>query len=231
MERRRLVYGRRRGHRLRAGRQALLDEQLPALAIDPENLTAGDFDPHTLFDGPVRAIWLEIGFGAGEHLAWQAAANPDVGIIGCEPFINGVASLCQKVDAGDLANVRVFMDDARLMLAALPDASVERLFVLFPDPWPKKRHHKRRIIHPQTIPAMVRVLAPGGELRAATDDSGYARWMLMHLGQAEGLSWRARRAADWQSRPDDWPATRYEAKALAAGRQPVYLTYRRHERG
>jgi len=230
MERRRLIYGRRRGHRLRAGRQAVLEAQLPEIGFQLDDTPAGGLDVAGLFAGrdpAPRALWLEIGFGAGEHLAWQAAAHPDVGIIGCEPFINGVAALCQKVDAAGLRNVRIFQDDARLLLAALPEESVERAFVLFPDPWPKKRHHKRRIIHPETIPALCRVLQDGGELRVATDDPGYGRWILMHLGRVPALAWTARRARDWQDRPDDWPATRYEAKAIAAGRAPLYLSYRR----
>jgi len=231
MERRRQFYGRRHGHKLRAGRQAHLQNLLPDIAIDLTEPAGATLVPAELFSASARAVWLEIGFGGGEHLAWQAAANPDIGIIGCEPFVNGVAALCQKIDEDGLNNVRLYTDDARILLEALPDASIERLFVLFPDPWPKKRHHKRRIINPATSRQFARILVDGGILRIATDDPSYAQWILMHLGRTAEFEWTARRAMDWAGRTNDWPGTRYEAKALAAGRHPVYLTYQRVRRG
>jgi len=230
MERRRQFYGRRHGHKLRAGRQAHLQNLLPDIAIELTDPVRATLVPAELFSGSARAVWLEIGFGGGEHLAWQAAVNPDIGIIGCEPFVNGVAALCQRIDEDGLNNVRLYTDDARVLLEALPDASIERLFVLFPDPWPKKKHHKRRIINPETIGQFARILVDGGMLRVATDDPSYMQWILMHLGRTPVLEWTARRAVDWAGRGDDWPGTRYEAKALAAGRRPVYLTYRRVRR-
>jgi tRNA (guanine-N7-)-methyltransferase len=183
-------------------------------------------DPSGLFPTP-RPIWLEIGFGGGEHLISQAEAHPGVGLIGCEPFINGVARLLAEIDARGLENVRLVVDDARLLLEALPDQSLERIFVLFPDPWPKARHHKRRIVNPTTAAAFARLLVVGGELRLATDDPGYQRFMLETLLGRPGFGWRAERAADWRSRPADWPPTRYEQKARAAGRSPIFLSFER----
>ncbi len=220
----RQIYGRRQGHRLRPGRQRLLAERLPQLRLSlPE---AGPLEPAQLFPGRER-LWLEIGFGGGEHLAAQAAAHPEVGLIGCEPYLAGVARLLAVTEREGLDNLRVVVDDARLVLRALPDACLERIFVLFPDPWPKTRHHKRRIVNPATAAEFARVLAAAGELRLATDDMDYARAMLLALATRPELVWQAARPADWRQRPADWPATRYERKALAAGRGCIYLRYRR----
>lgn len=186
----------------------------------------GRLDPAQLFPA-ARELWLEIGFGGGEHLASQARAHPDVGFVGVEPFVTGVARLLAEMTAGGLGNIRIFPDDARLLLPALPDGSLGRIFVLFPDPWPKKRHHKRRIVNPETVAEFARLLRPGGELRIATDDVGYARWILAACLAEPRLEWLAERAADWRERPADWPPTRYEQKALAAGRRPVYFRFRR----
>ena len=220
----RLIYGRRQGHRLRPGRQRQLVERLPELQVRlPET---GSLDPAQLIPGRER-LWLEIGFGAGEHLAAQAAAHPEVGLIGCEPYLAGVASLLATAEREGLSNLRVVVDDARLLLCALPDDCLERIFVLFPDPWPKTRHHKRRIVSSATAAEFARILAPDGELRLATDDMGYARAMLLALGTRTELVWQAERPPDWRERPAGWPPTRYEQKALAAGRRCVYLRYRR----
>lgn len=222
--RRRILYGRRTGPRMRPGRQRLLAERLSEIQlVVPES---GRIDPAGLFPDQ-RRLWLEIGFGAGEHLVAQAAAHPEVAFIGCEPYLGGVARLLGEIEARGLANLRVVVDDARLLLAALPDGCLERVFVLFPDPWPKARHHKRRIVNPASAAEFARVLRPGGELRLATDDLGYARVMLLTLGARPELCWLATRPGDWRARPSDWPATRYEHKALAAGRACVYLRFRR----
>jgi tRNA (guanine-N7-)-methyltransferase len=218
----RLIYGRRKGHRLRPGRRRLLEELLPKLQVDL--LQGRPLDPASLFARHAQRIWLEIGFGGGEHLAAQAAAHPEVGLIGCEPFIGGVARLLSLIEAQGLTNIRLFTDDARLLMQALPDGCLERVFVLFPDPWPKTRHHKRRIVNPQTAAEFARLLRPGGEMRLATDDMGYVRAMLLALRGRPELRWQARRAADWR-RPADWPITRYESKALAAGHPCVYLRF------
>lgn len=222
--RRRVIYGRRTGHRMRPGRRHLLAERLPEVElVVPES---GRIDPATVF-GDGRPLWLEIGFGGGEHLAAQAAAHPDRGLIGCEPFISGVARLLALAEAQALTNIRVVVDDARLLLDALPDGCLERIFVLFPDPWPKARHHKRRIVNPTTAAHFARLLQAGGELRLATDDMGYARAMLLALLPVRALAWEAERPTDWRTRPEDWPATRYEEKARSAGRHCVYLRFRR----
>ena len=221
----RLIYGRRKGHRLRPGRQRLLDELLPKLQVNlPEG---GPLDPASLFAQRPDRIWLEIGFGGGEHLAAQAAAHPEVGLIGCEPFIGGVARLLWLIETQGLTNIRLFADDARLLMQALPESCLERIFVLFPDPWPKTRHHKRRIVNPSTAAEFGRLLRSGGEVRLATDDMSYARAMLLALRGRPELQWRARRPADWRERPADWPQTRYESKAVAAGQPCVYLRFKR----
>jgi tRNA (guanine-N7-)-methyltransferase len=221
---RRFVYGRRRSQRLRPGRRRLLDEQLPEVVLAVPD--AGRIDPAGLF-ADRRPLWLEIGFGGGEHLAEQAAAHPDRGLIGCEPFISGVARLLALAEARALTNLRIVVDDARLLLDALPDGCLERIFVLFPDPWPKARHHKRRIVNVATAAQFARLLAPGGELRLATDDMGYARAMLLALLPVRELAWQARCPSDWRARPADWPATRYDDKAREAGRPCVFLRFRR----
>jgi tRNA (guanine-N7-)-methyltransferase len=175
----------------------------------------------------VSEVWLEIGFGGAEHLIWQAQRHPEVGFIGAEPFVNGVAKLLDAVEAKGLGNVRVWDDDARALLAWLPDASVSRVFVLFPDPWPKLRHRKRRIVSSAFGREIARILRPAGELRLATDIGDYAAQMLIEIGSVDGLTWTAERAADWRLRPSDWPQTRYEAKAGREGRRSAYLRFRR----
>jgi tRNA (guanine-N7-)-methyltransferase len=226
---RRQIHGRRQGPKLRPGLRRLIEERLPALGISIESAGAAPLDPLALFAGSPRAVWLEVGFGGGEHLAAQAAAHPDVGFLGVEPFLNGVAKLLRAVEEQALPNVRVLMDDARLLLKVLADASVERAFVLFPDPWPKLRHHKRRIVNPETAADLARAIRPGGELRLATDDPDYARWMLAALLAEPRFDWLAERAADWREPPPGWVPTRYEAKARAAGRRPVFLRFARRE--
>jgi tRNA (guanine-N7-)-methyltransferase len=170
---------------------------------------------------------METGFGGGEHLAWQAERNPDVGFIGCEPFVNGVASLLAHVEDRNLGNVRIHADDAREVLDALPDGCISRYFLLFPDPWPKKRHANRRFVQTATLDVIARLLKPGGEFRLGSDDQGYVRWSLMHLMRHPAFEWTAEGPADWRVRPEDWPESRYEAKAHKAGRRCAYLRFRR----
>ena len=169
--------------------------------------------------------WLEIGFGAGEHLAWQARAHPQIGFLGCEPFINGISTLLTEIDAGDIDNVRILPDDVRLILPHLPDASVGRCFILFPDPWPKRRHRDRRLVAPAMLDALARVLSDGAELRLASDHPDMVDWMLFQCRRHRDFEWTAKRPADWQQRPADWPPTRYETKALHG--RPVFLAFRR----
>lgn len=218
------LYGRTKGHPLRQRQQALVDTLLPTIATpDPER---GPIDLAALFPN-AESIELEIGFGGGEHLAFQAARSPRAGFIGAEPFINGVAQLLQKIDVEGLSNIRIRHGDARPLMEALPAASISRLYVLHPDPWPKKRHHKRRMISPWFFAEAARLLKPGCDLRVASDIPDYVRWTLMHAQSAEAFEWTAERAEDWRRRPDDWPQTRYEAKALKEGRAPAYLVFRR----
>ena len=230
-DRRRRVYGRRLAHRLRPGRQALLERALPELRIALPDDERAQLDLNGLFPAPVRDLWLEIGFGAGEHLAHQARTNPDVGFIGCEPFVQGVAGLLRHLeDDGTGERVRIFPDDARLLLDRLPDASVGRLFMLFPDPWPKKRHHKRRLIDTENLADFARILKDGAELRWASDDKDYVAWTSERVAANGAFSGPEQGSGDWPSRPADWPATRYEQKARAAGRAPVFLRYVRSPR-
>jgi tRNA (guanine-N7-)-methyltransferase len=224
-ERRRRIYGRRRGRPLRQGQRALLEELRPQREFFlPEH---GGLDPHALFPGPVEDVWLEVGFGAGEHLAAQAAAHPGIGMIGCEVFENGVAKLLGDIARRNLANIRLFLDDARLLIARLAPASLGRVFILFPDPWPKERHKKRRIVSAETLDGLAQAMRGGAELRLATDDPDYARVMLERVTAHPAFRWLARRAADWRTRPEDWPPTRYEQKAIGAERPPMFLRFAR----
>jgi tRNA (guanine-N7-)-methyltransferase len=224
----RRIYGRRRGRPLRPGQRHLHETLLPRLAVSlPETRP---LDPASLFTPRPAEVWLEIGFGAGEHLAAQAEAHPATGFLGCEVFENGVARLIAEIERRRLANIRIFPDDARALLDALAPASLDRVFILFPDPWPKTRHHKRRLVSTATLDRLATLMRPGAELRLATDDRDYLAWMLEHATAHPGFEWLARRPADWRERPPDWPPTRYEEKARAAGRTPVFLRFarRRH---
>jgi tRNA (guanine-N7-)-methyltransferase len=217
----RLLYGRRRGRPLRPGRQGLVDALLPLLAI--ELPASGELDPSSMFADLPRSVWLEIGFGGGEHLAAQAERRRDIGFIGCEVFENGIAKLLGEVECRRLTNIRLFIDDARLLIGAFAAASVERVFILFPDPWPKRRHHKRRIVSRHTLDGLARIMSDGAELRLATDDPDYFSWMLECVTRHPAFTWLARRPGDWRERPPGWPPTRYEEKARAAGRSPAFL--------
>lgn len=227
--RQRVVFGRRRGHKLRPQRQALMRDLLPEIEVE---LTPGTglIEPRALFADGSKEIWLEIGFGAGEHLAWQAARRPDVGFIGCEPFLNGVSALLKRIATENLSNVRIFPDDAHLLMARLGEAAIDRLFLLFPDPWPKKRHQKRRMISPENIARFAEIMADGGEFRYATDHAEYARWTLLKMRAEQRFHWLAEGPRDWRERPDDWPETRYESKARAAERTAIFLRYERQAR-
>lgn len=218
------LYGRRQDKPLKPRQMRLMEDLLPRISMP--DLETGVIDLPALFP-QAEEIWLEVGFGGGEHLAWQAARNPNVGVIGAEPFVNGVGKLLGAVDDEKLENVRIHFGDARPLIEALPDASLSRLFVLHPDPWPKKRHFKRRMISPWFFAEAARLLKPGGELRVASDIPDYIRWTLMHAQNAPCFEWTAARASDWKVRPDDWPQTRYEAKARREGRPPAYLIFRR----
>jgi tRNA (guanine-N7-)-methyltransferase len=221
-------YGRIHGKGLREGQKAMLDEDLAALSPGlvgwEENPERTPLDLAALFGG--RPLWLEVGFGGGEHLVHQAAAHPEVGIIGCEPFINGVAMLLGKIRAAGVDNLRVHPGDVRDLFDVLPEASVEKTFVLYPDPWPKKRHHRRRFVTPEYLGPLARVMKPGAELRIATDIPDYVRQALEEVPRA-GFDWLAEGPADWRAPWGDWISTRYEQKAIREGRVPHYLSFRR----
>ncbi len=254
------LYGRRKGPKLSAHQAALFESLLPKLKLD---LRSGS-DPKNYFDEPVDDIWLEIGFGAGEHLLWQAQQHANVGLIGAEPYQAGTAKLLSKLDSlfagtggegwGEgvfppdrscqverpprpnplprnrgrgnyIANLRIHEGDAHDIIEALPDGSLTRVFLLFPDPWPKTRHHKRRFIQMGMLDQLARVMKSGAEFRFASDDPGYAAWTLERILLHPGFEWMAARSDDWRARPPDWPPTRYEQKALHG--VPVFLRFRR----
>ncbi len=220
-------FGRRQGKALRRNALGLIEDLLPRLTVMvPEPDTR--VEPTLLFPGAMRSVWLEVGFGGGEHLARLAEANPDVGLIGCEVFRNGIASLLGHVQARALGNVRIFPEDVRLLLPALPDGALGRVFVLFPDPWPKTRHAYRRFISPDTLDVLARVLEDGGELRVASDDPVYVAWAARHLDAHPAFE-KLLATADRAAVPADWPATRYEQKCIT-GRAPIFFLYRRRPR-
>jgi len=221
-------YGRRRGKGLRESQKTYLDEDLAALSPGrvswEENPDRLPLDLGARFPG--REIWLEIGFGGGEHMVQQAALHPQAGIVGCEPFINGVAMLLRKIRDAGVENVAVHPGDARDLFDVLPAASVAKAFLLYPDPWPKKKHHRRRFVTPEHLEPLARAMRPGAELRVATDIPDYVRQALEEVPD-HGFEWVAERPADWREPWDDWIPTRYEQKALREGRVPHYLTFRR----
>lgn len=219
------LFGRRKGKPLRTRQSILMQELLPELAVDVSAPIAGDV--RRLFQTDVGTVWLEIGFGGGEHLIHRARETPDVGFIGCEPFINGMAKAVARVAEYDLANVRLHNDDAGLLLDQLPKASIDLAYLLYPDPWPKKRHWKRRFVGPKNLDRLARALRPGAEFRFASDIESYVNWTLQHLHAHPDFEWCARTAEDWRRPWDGWPGTRYEAKAIREGRVPAYLTFRR----
>jgi tRNA (guanine-N7-)-methyltransferase len=218
----RRLYGRAKGRPLRAGQSALVEELLPALSV-PD---AGPIDARRLF-GDERPLHFEIGFGGGEHLADRADLLPDHGFVGCEPFLNGVVAALAHVRDRRLANVRLHMGDALDVLERLPDASLRFVYLLHPDPWPKARHAKRRMVNPGPLDLIAAKLEPGGELRLGTDDPIYCRWAMMVMNQRRDFEWLAERPADFLVRPGGWPETRYEAKARRQGHEVWYFRYRR----
>ncbi len=220
------LFGRRKGKALKIRRRDLLEHDLPRLRINLETLKAGT-DPRRFFTPPVDRVWLEIGFGGGEHLIEQAKAHPEIGFIGAEVFENGIASLLQQRTDANLKNIRILDNDAREFLPLLKIGSVERVFLLYPDPWPKTRHAKRRFVGRQTLDELARIMPVESELRIATDHAIYARWCLKHVPTHPNFQWRVTRANDWRSPPEGAFSTRYEQKAIKQGRTPMYLTFLR----
>jgi tRNA (guanine-N7-)-methyltransferase len=219
------LYGRRAGHKLREGQAALVEDLLPQVAV-PE----GALDATALFGdakGHGRPLELEIGFGAGEHLAGQAAMRPGSGFIGCEPFLNGVVGALGHIRDGGLDNVRLHMGDALDVLNRLPDASLDRVYLLHPDPWPKARHAKRRFMNAGPIDMLAAKLKPGGEFRFGTDHPVYVAHAIMVMGARRDFDWQVAASADFLTRPADWPETRYERKARRLGHEVWYFRYMR----
>ncbi len=220
----RAFFGRRKGHALRPRQQALIDTLLPQLALDLE--TPAPADLATLFSG-VDAVRLEIGFGGGEHMIAQAEQHPRTGFIGVEPFVNGMAKALAAIKARGLTNIRLHFGDALFVLDWLPAHSLTRIDLIYPDPWPKRRHWKRRFVQDATLVRMARVLRPQGEFRFVTDWPDYAAWTLSHLLRSADFEWTAERADDWRRPWEGFGGTRYDAKAKREARAPCYLVFRR----
>jgi tRNA (guanine-N7-)-methyltransferase len=214
-------FGRIKSRPIKPRQAALFDTLMPTVRLPVP--AEGKIDVAALMRGAAE-VWLEIGFGGGEHLAAQAARRPDALMIGCEPFLNGVASALRHIDEQGLKNVRLHDDDARAVVAALPDASLDRVMILFPDPWHKARHNKRRLIQPEFTAELARVLKSGGRLRFVTDWNDYAGWALERLIATPGLVWLADEKADWTVAPEDHVVTRYEEKRLG-DTNPIFLEF------
>ncbi|MGJ5133919.1 tRNA (guanine(46)-N(7))-methyltransferase TrmB [Bradyrhizobium oligotrophicum] len=218
-------FGRRKGHKLRAHQAGLVDNLLPHLALD---LAApAEAVLPTLYHPPVDALRLEIGFGGGEHLAAEAKAFPTTGFIGCEPYVNGMAKILSAIEADNIGNIRLVAGDAAELLAWLPPQSLQRIDLIHPDPWPKRRHWKRRFVQDATIAAMARVLKPGGEFRFVSDIADYCAWTLWHLLRSPEFAWTAERADDWRLPWPGYTMTRYGRKAAREGRVANYLIFSR----
>lgn len=231
-------FGRRKGRVIRKTKSILLERFLPSIKIDETT----NFDKKTLFGKPVEYVNLEIGFGDGVHLAGQAINNPDMGFIGIEVFQNGVANLLTLItgvkEGKDLPekfsltenredNIRVFDDDARLLFSKIPDNFIDRVFLLFPDPWPKKRHADRRFVNPDNLKELARIIKKGGILRIATDHKIYKAWTLRTMHNCPNFKWTAKTSSDWRNEPKDWVKTKYQQKAIREGRKPVFFEYER----
>jgi tRNA (guanine-N7-)-methyltransferase len=209
----RAFFGRRSGKKLHGGQQAVFDATLPALEIKLD----GKLDPRALFPEAGRIV-IEIGYGGGEHLALEAGRHPGTGYIGCEVFTGGIGKMVQTIAAEGLSNIRLFTDDALKLLLELPDASVDEVFLLYPDPWPKTRHHKRRFVSPTTLGELARVIRPGGQFHFASDIEDYANWTLAHIVRAPDFRFAPEKPGGWHQPYPGWEATRYEQKARREGR-------------
>lgn len=216
-------FGRRRGRKPSARQDHLMRDVLPRVALDvPSALNRAD-----LLAAGTRDVWLEIGFGSGEHLLGRAAEHPDIRFIGCEPFQDGVVKVLDAIETGGRQNIRLYADDARDLMRELPSGSVGRTFVLFPDPWPKRRHVKRRLLNPRTFQLLAGVMRAGAELRIATDIGDYATAILLAAREEGSFRWHVSGASSWRERPGDWIRTRYEEKAIAAGRLCYVFSFER----
>lgn len=221
------VYGRRRGHRLSTAKKIILRTLLPDLSISLDGVSNHTLDPYEFFSDDVENVSLEIGFGKGEHLAAQAGNHPLTGFIGCEPYVGGIAALLTHVKDHALSNIRIYPDDARHLLKTLTTSSIDRVFLLHPDPWPKHRHAKRRFINSENLDALSRVMRQGAELRISSDHPVMVAWTLAHLMIRKDFVWTAECAKDWKNRPCDWPESRFAAKARARQQASVYLVFKK----
>jgi tRNA (guanine-N7-)-methyltransferase len=218
-------FGRRKGHRLRSHQADLIARLLPQLTFDLGGQSPADL--RALFDPPVEDVRLEIGFGGGEHLIAEACAFPDVGFIGCEPYVNGMAKILAQIEARDIGNIRLIATDAAELLAWAPPRSLRRVDLIHPDPWPKRRHWKRRFVQDATVAGLARVLKGDGEFRFVSDIDDYCAWTLSHVLRAPQFVWTAERAQDWRAPWPDYTMTRYGRKAEREGRRAAYLLFRR----
>jgi tRNA (guanine-N7-)-methyltransferase len=218
-------FGRRKGHRLRAHQADLIEQLLPRFSLDISGSPPPDLAG--LFGAPIEGVRLEIGFGGGEHLVAEARGFPNTGFLGCEPYVNGMAKILALIEAHDIGNVRLFAGDASELLAWAPDHSLERIDLIHPDPWPKRRHWKRRFVQDATIAAMARVLKLAGEFRFVSDIDDYCAWTLAHFSRSPDFVWAAERASDWREPWPNYTMTRYGRKAEREGRQATYLRFRR----
>jgi tRNA (guanine-N7-)-methyltransferase len=225
VEAQRAFFGRRKGHKLRAHQADLIEHLLPRLTLDITGPRCTDLA--RLFDPPADDVRLEIGFGGGEHLIAEARAFPNTGFIGCEPYVNGMAKILTLIEAGDIGNIRLFAGDAAELLAWVPARSLARIDLIHPDPWPKRRHWKRRFVQDSTIAAMARALARGGEFRFVSDISDYCAWTLSHFMRTSDFVWTAERATDWRQPWADYTMTRYGRKAEREGRNAAYLIFKK----
>lgn len=227
-------FGRRRGRKFSSRQDRLVRDLLPGLSLDLAQPVGTEALAAAFRPGPdpaaaaaVDDVWLEIGFGGGEHLIWQARNRPNIGFIGAEPFEDGVVKVLAAIEDGALGNIRLHAGDAREVLRWLPEGSIGRAFVLFPDPWPKRRHVKRRLVNASLLARLAHVMRPGAELRLATDIGDYARTMLMAFQQTQAFRWLAQEPRDWRERPEDWPLSRYGEKAAREGRRSAFLRFER----
>jgi tRNA (guanine-N7-)-methyltransferase len=219
------LFGRRKGHKLRAHQADLIAHLLPHLSLDLANPPPHDVSD--LFDPTAQDVRLEIGFGGGEHLAAEAQSYGATGFIGCEPYVNGMAKILSQIEAHNIGNIRLFAGDAAELLAWLPPRSLSRIDLIHPDPWPKRRHWKRRFVQDATVAAMARLLKPDGEFRFVSDIDDYCAWTLAHLARSTDFMWLAERADDWRLPWEGFTMTRYGRKAEREGRTATYLRFRR----
>lgn len=218
-------FGRRQGRKLNEEKQVLFEQLSPHYLITPTLHLPLDLP--ALYHTPSPSLYLEIGFGGGEHLLGQAIANPNICFIGSEPFRNGVVSLLEMLAPSPLKNLKIWHEDIRQLLPYLKAHSLQKVFILFPDPWPKRKHHKRRLIQREFLTLLAEKMAPGAELRLATDHQEYAKWILNQLIHHPDFYWMAEKKSDWESPPEDWISTRYQQKALKEGRKTIYLRFKR----